>query len=316
MRVNQTQPDRRASHSTGMSQRFHRFVAMAAICGCVCALSVSGNLMAQDQARMGADIALNNGLPPEAQGVTVDQNLGKTIRLDLPITDSNGRAIKTGYVFDGKLPTIVTLNYSNCPMLCSIQLNKLTSALGKLDLKLGTDFRILTLSIDPTETTQRIAETKARYLDDLNNQPEAESGWVFCTAKQPIITQIADTLGFRYKYDRVNKQYNHPAMLAFVSPTGVITRYSLDIDFPADQIKLALVEAGEGTVGSPVDQFILWCYSYDPQSNSYTPAAWKIMRICGAGFLVIMLICLVPYWVGRKRTAADETETVPTPDPV
>ncbi|TWU04958.1 hypothetical protein Pla52n_30030 [Stieleria varia] len=265
---------------------------------------------------MGADIALNNGLPPEAQGVTVDQNLGKTIRLDLPITDSNGRAIKTGYVFDGKLPTIVTLNYSNCPMLCSIQLNKLTSALGKLDLKLGTDFRILTLSIDPTETTQRIAETKARYLDDLNNQPEAESGWVFCTAKQPIITQIADTLGFRYKYDRVNKQYNHPAMLAFVSPTGVITRYSLDIDFPADQIKLALVEAGEGTVGSPVDQFILWCYSYDPQSNSYTPAAWKIMRICGAGFLVIMLICLVPYWVGRKRTAADETETVPTPDPV
>ena len=109
-------------------------------------------------------------------------------------------------------------------------------------------------------------------------------------------------------------------MLAFVSPTGVITRYSLSIDFPPDQVKLALVEAGEGNVGSSVDQFILWCYSYDPNSNSYTPHAWRIMRLCGAGFVGLMLAALVPYWAGRKgngtpRTEDDAAPTFPGSEP-
>ena len=249
---------------------------------------------------MGAKPSLNNALPAEARGVTVDQNLGATIPINLPLTDSRGQAIKTGYVFNGNLPTIVTLNYSDCPMLCSVQLNKLTSALNKLDLQIGKDFQVLTVSIDPKESTRRAEETKQKYLLDLPKQPGAERGWTFATAKQPIIDKLTDVLGFRYRYDAANKQYNHPAMLAFVSPTGVITRYSLSIDFPPDQLKLAIVEAGEGNVGSAVDQFILWCYSYDPSSNSYTPAAWKIMRLCGLGFIGVMVAALVPYWVGRK----------------
>ncbi len=259
---------------------------------------------AQDQARSGANVALNEGLPREAEGITVDQKLGGQIPTNLPLTDSEGRPIKTGYVFNGKLPTIVTLNYSDCPMLCSVQLNALTKSLNELDLQLGKDFQLLTVSIDPKETSQRAAETKAKYLEQLSNQPEAAEGWTFATAKQPIINRFADAVGFRYRYDASIKQYNHPAMLAFVSPTGVITRYSLSIDFPPEQLKLALVEAGEGNVGSAVDQFILWCYSYDPSSNSYTPHAWRIMRLCGFGFIGLMLATLVPYWVGRKGTPA------------
>ena len=275
--------------------RIALLVAIAAT-GWACAPSV----VAQDQVRMGPDPSLNTAMPIEAQGITVEQKLGDSIPINLPLTTSEGRQIKTGYVFDTKIPTIVTLNYSDCPMLCSIQLNQLTQSLDKMDLKIGTDFNILTVSIDPKESTSRAAETKARYLKDLPNQPGAEKGWTFATAKQPIITKLADTLGFRYRYDAYSKQYNHPAMLAFVSPTGVITRYSLSLDFPPEQMKLALVEAGEGTVGSAVDQFILWCYSYDPDSNSYTPHAWRIMRLCGAGFIGIVLAALIPYWAGRK----------------
>ena len=128
-----------------------------------------------------------------------------------------------------------------------------------------------------------------------------EKGWAFCTADQPVISKLADILGFRYKYDPRIKQFNHPAMLAFVSPDGVITRYSLQIDFPPEQLRMALVEAGEGTVGSKVDQFIMWCYSYDPASNSYTPAAWKIMRLGGFAMVCVTLACLVPYWIGKKQ---------------
>ena len=305
---------RKPSRMTQLNHHHRRFAAMQcgiarlAVVTVALMLVTAGDAVDQTAAGEGAGVSLNNGVPREAQGITVDQKLGAQIPTNLPLTDSKGRPIKTGYVFNGKLPTILTLNYSNCPMLCSVQLNALTKSFDEMDLKLGEDFQILTVSIDPTETTEKAAETKARYLDELSNQPQAESGWTFATAKQPIITKLADKVGFRYRYDASIKQYNHPAMLAFVSPTGVVTRYSLSIDFPPDQLKLAVVEAGEGNVGSAVDQFILWCYSYDPDSNSYTPQAWRIMRVCGFGFLGLMLAALVPYWVGRKgpnRTPVD-----------
>lgn len=257
--------------------------------------------VAQDQFREGAAVQLNNAVPSERQGITVDQNLGAKVPLNLPLADSQGRRVKTGDFIDGKKPTIVTLNYSDCPMLCNVQLNQLTQSLDKLSLKIGEDFQLLTVSIDPNESTARIRETKEKYVTTMPNQPAASSGWAFCTAKQAMITRLADVLGFRYKYDRGSKQFNHPAMLAFISPEGVITRYSLQIDFPPDQLKMALVEAGEGSVGSPVDQFILWCYSYDPESNSYTPVAWKIMRVSGAAMVFVTLACLLPFWVGRRR---------------
>lgn len=256
---------------------------------------------AQDQVREGGNIELNNTIPFEQRGVTVEQRLGDEVPLNLPLKDSLGKPVKTGYFIDGKKPTIITLNYSNCPMLCNVQLNQLCQSLNKLDLKIGQDFNMLTVSIDPTESTERIRETKQKYVDDLPNQPGAESGWAFCTARQPIIKKLADSVGFKYKYDRANQQYNHPAMLCYVSPDGVISRYSLDINFPPEQMKLALVDAGNGTIGSKVDQFILWCYSYDPDSNSYTPYAWRIMRIGGAATIGLMLACLAPFWIGRKR---------------
>ena len=269
----------------------------AVVVGSVCAPAV-----AQDQVREGADVSLNNSMPFEQRGVTVEQNLSAQVPLNLQLKDSLGRRAQTGYFFDGKKPTIVTLNYSNCPMLCNIQLNKLVQSLNKLDLQLGQDFQMLTVSIDPTESTERIRETKQKYVDLLTEQPGAEQGWEFCTAKEPIIRRLADVLGFRYKYDRANKQYNHPAMLAYISPEGVISRYSLDIEFPPKQMKLALLEAGEGKVGSRVDQFILWCYSYDPKSNSYTPMAFRIMKIGGAATVFLMMACLAPYWIGRRKS--------------
>lgn len=299
-----TQPNRPIANRIAKRLGVASVVAMAV----ALAFGSDESTIAQGVARPEAEVSLNDGVPREAQGITVEQKLGGQLPTNLPLTDSEGRPIKTGYVFNGQLPTIVTLNYSNCPMLCSVQLNALTRSLNELDLQLGKDFQILTVSIDPQETPERAAETKARYLDELSNQPMADAGWTFATAKQPIITKLADAVGFRYRYDASIKQYNHPAMLAFVSPTGVITRYSLSIDFPPDQLKLALVEAGEGNVGTAVDQFILWCYSYDPSSNSYTPQAWRIMRVCGFGFIGLMLAALVPYWVGRKGSVATSAE--------
>jgi protein SCO1/2 len=244
----------------------------------------------------------SSAIPAQVRNVTVEQKLGKQVPLDLPLTDSRGRRVKTGYFIDGKKPTIITLNYSNCPMLCSVQLNQLTQSLNDLGLRINEDFQLLSVSIDPRETTEQARATKDKYVAQLrSNQPGVEEGWEFCTAKQPIITRLADSLGFQYRFDATTGEYYHPAMLAFVSPEGIITRYSLGVDFPPDQMKKALVEAGEGTVGTQVDQFILWCFSYDESSNSYVPAAWKLMRLGGALTVGVVLACLTPYWIGRRR---------------
>jgi len=251
-----------------------------------------------------AEAQLNIGPPKEVEDVTVDQKLGGQIPLDVSLTDSRGQAVKSGYYFDSRRPVLVTLNYSDCPVLCNVQLNALVETLNKVDLALGGDFQILTVSINSKETTERIRETKSKYVSMLSNQPGAADAWHFCTARETSIKRLADSLGFRYTYDAKTGQYFHPAMLAFVSPEGVISRYSLDVAFPADQIKLSLLDASKGTIGTPVDQFIMWCFSYDAERGSYVLVAWRLMRVGALLTVAILLVTLVPYWMGRRRNAA------------
>lgn len=250
---------------------------------------------------------MNDRVPKQVEDVTVEQKLGESIPLDILLTDSKGQPTKTGYYFDGKRPVLLTLNYSNCPVLCNVQLNALVEGLNKLSLRIGKDFQILTVSIDPKESTERINQTKAKYLEILDQQPGAATDWHFCTARESSIKRLADAVGFRYTYDAKTGEYYHPAMLAFISPDGVISRYSLDVAFPPDQTKLALIDASNGTIGTPVDQFIMWCFSYDPDRGSYVLGAWRLMRLGAATTVAILLVTLLPYWIGRKRSARAST---------
>ncbi|MDB4678782.1 SCO family protein [Rhodopirellula sp.] len=247
-------------------------------------------------------VSLNDSIPREVRDVTVEQKLGASIPLNLSLIDSEGREIESGYVINGQKPVIVTLNYSDCPMLCNVQLSQLSQTLSKLDLKIGEDFEMLTVSIDPKESSELASRTKKKFAEPLVAQhPNVSEGWTFCTSDFDTISLLSETLGFSYSYNEKTGEYYHPAMLAFLSPKGVITRYSLDVGFEVQDLRKALVEAGQGTVGSPVDQILLWCFSFDPSSNSYVPQAWKIMRAGGATVVVLLLVCLTPYWIGSKR---------------
>jgi len=210
--------------------------------------------------------------------------------------------VKTGYFFDSRRPVLVSLNYSDCPVLCNVQLNALVESLNQVKLNLGSDFQILTVSINPKESTERIRETKSKYVSMLPNQPGASDGWHFCTARESAIKRLADSVGFRYVYDSKSGEYYHPAMLAFVSPDGVISRYSLDVAFPPEQIKLSLLDASKGTIGTPVDQFIMWCFSYDAERGSYVLVAWRIMRSGAALTVAVLLFTMIPYWIGKRRS--------------
>lgn len=250
----------------------------------------------------------NEEIPAEVTGVGVDQKPGAQLPLDVKLTDSQGRSLRLQQIFGGERPVLVTLNYSDCPMLCSVQLNQLVATLDQLDLQIGRDFDLFTLSIDPKETTEKISQTKAKYIDLLPNQSGARSNWVFATSNQEGISKITDALGFRYKYDKLTKEYYHPAMLAFVSPNGVVSSYSMDVAFPANQMRLAIIDASEGKVGSVVDQFLMLCFRYDSERNRYVASAWKIMRLGGMVTIGVILALVGPFWFGSRRQAQPVVE--------
>ena len=298
----------------GLLALAHRLVLPAHLLCCVVLVgwvAAPSVVYGQRGLQSGESVSLNDGVPHEVKDVTVEQKLGDLVPLNLSLTDSLGRLVNTGDFIDGKKPTIISLNYSDCPMLCNVQLNQLCKSLKELDLQVGKDFQILTVSIDPTETTEKIRETKAKYVEQLaDTHSRAQEGWAFCTAEQPVIDKLANTLGFRYTFNEKKHEYYHPAMLAFVSPTGVITRYSLALSFEPRDLRKALIESGDGTVGSRVDQLIMLCFSYDPDSNSYTAQAWKIMRLAGAATVCLMLACLAPYWIGKKAFPSKPVDDV------
>jgi protein SCO1/2 len=208
-------------------------------------------------------------------------------------------------------PVILTLNYSNCPGLCIAQLNGLVRGINEVtSLKLGTDFHLVSISIDPRETTAKAAATQKRYAQDLFDQHDA-AAWQFWTGDQQNIAALTQAVGFRYTYDSKHDQFNHPSAAIFLSPQGKITRYLYEIGFTGNTIKMATVEAGEGRVGSPMDMIALWCVHYDPLENRYSASARRLMSFAGAFFVVAGLVASVPFWVrrhGQKGTRITSPE--------
>lgn len=248
----------------------------------------------------------NDGVPKEAQGVGVDQKLGAELPGDLSFVDDSGKQVYLGKYFDGKRPVLLSLNYSNCPMLCSVQLNQLTKTLQELDLTPGSDFEILSISIDPKETPEKSAETKRKYIEQLK-RPGMEEAWHFLTGTPDSIQAITDAVGFRYRYDQSTKEYYHPAMLAFISPNRKVTSYQLSVDYPSQQLKLGLLDAANGKVGSMMDTLPLLCFAYDAERGSYVLSAWRLMRLSGAATVVILIATLLPFWIGKRRSPRSTT---------
>lgn len=253
----------------------------------------------------------SNELPSNFRKIGVDQKLGEALPLETPFVTSDGKRVVLGDLFDGERPVLLTLNYSDCPMLCSLQLNNLVSALQEVELEINKDFQVVTVSIDPKEGPAKNKVTKKKYVDVLRREGSSE-GWTFLTGKQKDITTIAGATGFNYEFVPETGQYNHAAMLCFCTPQGKISSYLLLIDYPSDQVKMGLIDASGGKIGSLVDSFLLYCSSYNPIEGSYTASAWKIMRLCGAFTVFVLLAGLIPYWIRSHNdndpASAEETK--------
>jgi protein SCO1 len=160
---------------------------------------------------------------------------------------------------------------------------------------------MVSLSIDPRETLQKAKQTKEKYASGLADHHKAE-GWSFLVGTEKNIRKIADTVGFRYTYDAKHNRYNHAAAAIFVSPKGRVTRYLYEVGFVPETLKMALVEAGEGRIGSPLDSFVLWCYHYDANENRYSASAKSLLAVTAGLFVTVGLITSIPFWLLRRKS--------------
>jgi protein SCO1/2 len=244
----------------------------------------------------------------ELEGVGITQHLDTQVPLDLTFVDEHGQEVALSEFFNNDKPIIMTLNYYKCPMLCSLTLNGLVTGMEEMEWTLGDEFEVVTLSINPDEKAPLALKNKTGYLDHYDREG-AEKGWHFLTGNQENITKLADALGFGYVFDEQTGEFLHTASIMFITPSGRISKYMNDVQFAAQDLRFALVEASEGKVGTLIDDFLLFnCFQYDPDRNSYSPNAWKLMRTAS----VLMLIMLgggiaVLAWSTPERLQSKES---------
>lgn len=230
-------------------------------------------------------------------GVEVIERAGVDLPLDAGFTNDRGNRKQLFDLFDGTRPVLLSLNYSDCPMLCSVQFQNLTNTLKQMGFRPKEDFQIVSISLDPTESPAKARETKSKYLA-LYDRPETADGWHFLVGESSEIRRIADTIGFRYKR-LPNGHYVHPPLIVLCSPGGKVVRYIHGLEVEAGVLDQALIEAAEGKIGSPINRFLFACYQFNTSTGHYTPNAMFLMKLGGAVTVVALAACLIPYWFRR-----------------
>ncbi len=247
-------------------------------------------------------------LPPVLRPVGFDQRLDEQVPLDLEFRDEAGRAVRLGDCFDGK-PVILVLAYFKCPQLCTEVLNGLVQAMLDLSLDLGKDFRVVTVSFDPRETPEMAAAKKKTYLERYG-RPGADKGWHFLTGEEAAIKRLTDAVGFRYNYDPRNDQFAHASGIVVLTPTGKLSRYFYDIRYSPRDLRLGLVEASAGRIGSPVDQILLYCFHYDPIEGKYGATIMNFVRLGGVLTILALAVFMAVLWRRERREARRHVPTV------
>ena len=249
------------------------------------------------------------GKPEVLKNVGFDQKLDSQVPLDLVFRDERNSAVTLRQFFTTK-PVILTLVYYECPMLCTEVLNGTLNSLKEVPLAIGTDYDIVTISIDPNEKPP-LAEAKRTMYAGLLNQPGAMSGWHFLTGSEVEIRRLAASVGFRYVYDPASKQFAHAAGIVIVTPNGRVSRYLFGLEFPPRDMRLALVEASSQKIGSPItDAILLYCFHYDPTTGKYGLVITNIVRAAGAlTALAIAIGMIVLFRREKYSTIAHHTAT-------
>jgi protein SCO1 len=236
-------------------------------------------------------------LPQVLQKVGVAQHLNQQLPLDAAFVDESGKPVKLGDYF-GKKPAIIALVYYTCPMLCSEEMDGLTSSLEMVKLTPGKDFDVVIVSIDPSDSPEQAAKSKALYVKRYG-RPETASGWHFLTGQRPAIDAVTNAVGFGYVRvpgpDGKLSQFAHASSIEIVTPEGKLAQYYLGVEYSPKDMLLGLIDASGNKIGSPVANILTYCYHYDPQTNRHSLIVARVVQLGGmitvaglGGFMFLM----------------------------
>ena len=270
-----------------------RFLSLAGVC-------LMPTLLSAQVAAYGDKQAGDNSgdqLPQVLQKVVVQQHLNQQLPLDAAFVDDHGNAVHLGDYF-GSRPALLSLVYYNCPMLCSEELDGLTSSLEMVHLTPGKDFDVVVISIDPTETPELAAKKKALYVKRYG-RPETASGWHFLTGQTPSIDAVSSAIGFGYVRvpgpDGKLTQFAHASSIEIVTTSGKVAQYYLGVEYSPKDMLLGLIEASGNKIGTPVANILTYCYHYDPQTNRHSLIVARVVQFGGmvtmaglGGFMFLM----------------------------
>ena len=245
-------------------------------------------------------------LPVEARGVDVKKKFGAQVGESHQFVDHTGKRVRLGDYFDGKRPVLLTLNWYGCKTLCSTQLNELLRALKGFEWTAGEDYRILTVSIDPSEGVALAAGKRETYLKALGRGQDVD--WSFLTGTKDQIDALAADVGYTYNYDKRQEQYVHTTVLYVLTPAGKISHYLFGLSYAPRDFKLALMEASRGRIGNTFDKVLLSCFHYDSSTGRYTAGAMDIMRFFGILTVLIFGCFLMVYWLLDRRKGQELAE--------
>ncbi|HEX8523957.1 MAG TPA: SCO family protein [Tepidisphaeraceae bacterium] len=243
------------------------------------------------------------GAPAMLKDVGIDARPGESLPLDLVFRDETGKDVRLGEYFHQR-PVILTLVYYKCPMLCTLVLNELTRTMNVMSESAGKDFDVVTVSFDPKETAELATAKKTEYLRTYR-RPTAAAGWHFLTGDETQIRALTQAVGFRYTFDTKTQQYVHASGVVVVTPDGKLGRYFYGVQYAANDLRLALIDARSGKSSSPVGKVLYYCFQYDPTTGKYSLA---VMRLVQFGF-VCTVACLTIFTIvsirrsGRRLTS-------------
>lgn len=239
-------------------------------------------------------------LPAELVSVGVDEHLGASLDLGLSFTDDKGIEGPLGRFFHQGRPVLMAMVYYNCPSLCNYHLNGLTEIMKTMKWTVGDQFDVVAVSMDHKETHDLARAKKENYIKAYG-RVESEPGWHFLTGSKTNVDTLAAQLGFKFKWLPEKNQFAHAAVAYVITPDGKISRYLHGIQPETNTLKLSLLEASNGKIGTAIEQVLMFCFKFDPHKNKYTLYAWNLMRIGAVLTVLLLALFLLPVWWREQR---------------
>ena len=238
----------------------------------------------------------SSGLPAQLLNVGFEPQLNSALPLDVSFRDESGRDVQLREYF-GRKPVVLALVYYGCPMLCNQVEMGVVGSLKMLSFNPGRDYEVIFVSFDTRETPDMAAKKKAAALSRFG-RPETAAGWHFLTGKEEAVHAVAGAANFRYSFDEKHNLFAHASGIMLLTPDGRISRYFYGVEYPSRDVRLGLVDASAGKIGTPIDHLLLYCFQYNPETARYSATVLRIVRLCGV--LTIFTI-VVGILIFRRR---------------